>query len=109
MIQAIAKLGIQGVDFAAAGGLGQTKIPFGAYAGQIIGAAATNAKASQAQKENAQTLLDGYNKRSDSISGVNLDEELANTIIYQNSYSASARIITVVSTLFDTLIQAVGN
>ncbi|MEK6747013.1 MAG: flagellar hook-associated protein FlgK [Pseudomonadota bacterium] len=109
VIQAIAKLGIQGVDFAAAGGLGQTKIPFGAYAGQIIGAAATNAKASQAQKENAQTLLDGYNKRSDSISGVNLDEELANTIIYQNSYSASARIITVVSTLFDTLIQAVGN
>jgi|CXWL01.1.fsa_nt_gi flagellar hook-associated protein 1 FlgK len=109
IIQALAKLGIQGVDFAAAGGLGQTKIPFNSYAGQIIGAAATNAVSSQTQKANAQTLLDGYNQRSDSISGVNLDEELANTIIYQNSYSASARIITVVSTLFDTLIQAVGN
>jgi flagellar hook-associated protein 1 len=109
VIQAIAKLGIQGIEFAAAGGLGQTKIPLGSYAGQIIGAAATNAKASQTQKENAQTLLDGYNQRSDSISGVNLDEELANTIIYQNSYTASARIITVVSTLFETLIQAVGS
>ena len=109
VIQAIAKLGIQGVEFAASGGLGQTKIPFGAYAGQIIGAAATNANSSQAQKDNAQTLLDGYSKRSDSISGVNLDEELANTIIYQNSYSASARIITVVSSLFETLIQAVGS
>lgn len=108
IIQALAKLGIQGVDFAAAGGLGQTKIPFGSYAGQIIGAASTNANASKTQKDNAQTLLDGYNQRSDSISGVNLDEELANTIIYQNSYGASARIITVVSTLFDTLIQAVS-
>ena len=109
IIQALAKLGIQGVDFAASGGLGQTKIPFGAYAGQIIGAASTKAVSSQTQKVNAQTLLAGYNQRSDSISGVNLDEELANTIIYQNSYSASARIITVVSGLFDTLINAVGN
>lgn len=109
VIQALAGLGIQGVSFAAAGGLGQTKVPLGSYAGQIIGAAATNAQSSQTQKDNAQTLLDGYNQRSDSISGVNLDEELANTVIYQNAYSASARVITVVSTLFDTLIQAVGS
>lgn len=108
VIQALAKLGIQPIDFNAAGGLGQTRIPLGAYAGQIIGAAATNANVAQTQKSNSQTLLDGYNQRSDSVSGVNLDEELANTIIYQNSYSASARIITVVNSLFDSLIQAVG-
>jgi flagellar hook-associated protein FlgK len=108
VIQAIAKLGIQAVNFDAAGGLGQTKNTFGAYAGQIIGAAATNANAAKTQQANAQTLLDGYSQRSDSISGVNLDEELANTIIYQNAYSSSARIITVVNSLFDTLIQAVG-
>lgn len=108
IIQKIAKLGIQSVDFVASGGLGQTKVPLGSYAGQIIGAAATNANLFKTQQTNAQTLLDGYNQRSDSISGVNLDEELANTIIYQNAYSASARIITVVSTLFDTLIQAAG-
>ncbi len=108
VIQAIANLGIQAVNFVAAGGLGQTKIALGEYAGQIIGAAATNATAAQTLKDNAQSLLDGYNQRSDSVSGVNLDEELANTVIYQNAYSASARIITVVSGLFDTLIQAVG-
>lgn len=108
IIQKLAKLGIQSLDFTASGGLGQTKVPLGAYAGQIIGAAATNANLAKTQQTNSQTLLDGYNQRSDSISGVNLDEELANTIIYQNAYSASARIITVVSTLFDTLIQAAG-
>ncbi len=109
IIQSLAKLGIDTINFNAVGGLGQTKVPFGAYAGQIIGAAAANASIAQTQKTNAQTLLDGYNQRSDSISGVNLDEELANTIIYQNAYSASARVITVVSTMFDTLINAVGN
>jgi flagellar hook-associated protein 1 FlgK len=108
IISALAKLGIQEVSFAAAGGLGQTKIPIGSYAGQIIGAAATNANASKTLKDNAQTLLDGYNQRSDSISGVNLDEELANTVIYQNAYSASARVITVVNAMFDTLLQAAG-
>lgn len=108
IIQKLAKLGIDAVHFNAVGGLGQTSLKFTAYAGQIIGAASSNANAATSLKSNAQTLLDGYNTRSDSISGVNLDEELANTIIYQNSYSASARIITVVSSLFDTLIQAVG-
>jgi len=105
VIQALATLGSQAVAFGAAGGLGQTSQSFNGYSGQIIGAASTNANAATTLKTNAQTLLDGYNQRSDSISGVNLDEELANTIIYQNAYSASARIITVVSTLFDTLLQ----
>jgi len=105
IIQALATLGTQAVSFAASGGLGQTSQSFGGYAGQIIGAASTNANAASTLKTNAQTLLDGYSQRSDSISGVNLDEELANTIVYQNAYSASARIITVVSTLFDTLLQ----
>lgn len=108
VIQAIASLGSQTMEFAAAGGLGQTTVVLGTYAGQIIGAAANVANAANTTKTNAQTLLDGYNQRSDSISGVNLDEELANTIIYQNAYSASARIITVVSQLFDTLIESVG-
>ena len=109
VIQALAALANQAMNFAEAGGLGQTRQTFDAYAGQIIGLAATTANAATTNQQNAQTLLDGYNQRSDSISGVNLDEELANTIIYQNAYSASARIITVVNQLFDTLIQTVGS
>ncbi|MEZ5691686.1 MAG: flagellar hook-associated protein FlgK [Rickettsiales bacterium] len=108
VIQKLAKLGIDAIDFKAVSGLGQTSKSFTAYAGQIIGAAATKANIANTEKDNAQSLLDGFEQRSDSISGVNLDEELANTIVFQNSYSASARIITVVSTLFDTLIQAVN-
>ena len=40
-----------------------------------------------------------------SNSGVNLDEELTNLTTYQQAYSASARILTVVDQLYHTLLQ----
>ena len=40
--------------------------------------------------------------------GVNLDEELANLQVLQNAYAASARLMTVIQTLFDTLQAAVS-
>jgi flagellar hook-associated protein 1 FlgK len=43
----------------------------------------------------------------DSISGVNLDEEAANMLRYQQAYAASAQIISVANSLFDTLLNAV--
>jgi flagellar hook-associated protein 1 len=43
----------------------------------------------------------------DSVSGVNLDEEAAAMIRYQQAYQASAQIIAMASTLFDSLLNAV--
>jgi flagellar hook-associated protein 1 FlgK len=43
----------------------------------------------------------------DSISGVNLDEEAANMLRFQQAYAASAQIIQVANSLFDTLMNAV--
>ena len=43
----------------------------------------------------------------DAISGVNLDEEAANMLRYQQAYQAAAQIIAVASEMFDTLINAV--
>ncbi|MEW8522022.1 MAG: flagellar hook-associated protein FlgK [Candidatus Thiodiazotropha endolucinida] len=41
------------------------------------------------------------------ISGVNLDEEAAKLIQFQQAYQASAQVISVAGTLFDTLLGAV--
>ncbi|WP_231621670.1 flagellar hook-associated protein FlgK [Sphingomonas sp. 37zxx] len=46
---------------------------------------------------------DAVNRR-DSFSGVNIDEELANMVVLQNSYAASARMITTASQMYDTLL-----
>jgi len=43
-----------------------------------------------------------------SISGVNMDEELANMIRYQQGYNAAARFITTVNSLYDTIINRMG-
>ncbi|MDR1099135.1 MAG: flagellar hook-associated protein FlgK [Treponema sp.] len=44
----------------------------------------------------------------ESISGVNMDEELSNMIKYQHGYAAAARFITTVNSMLDTLINRMG-
>ncbi len=73
----------------------------------IIGATSSNAATATTNQTNAQTLLTGYQKQASTFSGVNLDTELANTVIYQNAYAASARVITVTSTLVRYIVAIV--
>jgi flagellar hook-associated protein FlgK len=103
--QALSESGLNNVSFAAAGGLPQTQLTFGAYVGEILGFISSQAVQAQNENTTAQTLLSGFVERAQATSSVNLDEELANTIIYQNSYSAAARVIAVVDELFNDLLQ----
>lgn len=106
VIQQMAALASARTSFTAAGGLGDSVTDFGSYAGQMLGFISADAASAQNGQKNAQTLMDGFNERLSAVSGVNLDEELANTVIYQNAYSASARVITVTSQLFEVLLSS---
>ncbi len=44
----------------------------------------------------------------DSISGVNIDEELAEIIKFQHGYNAAAKFVTVIDSLLDTVINRLG-
>jgi flagellar hook-associated protein 1 FlgK len=44
----------------------------------------------------------------DSISGVNIDEELSNMIKFQHGYAAAARFIATFNTMLDTIINRMG-
>ncbi|MFO1242361.1 MAG: flagellar basal body rod C-terminal domain-containing protein [Rickettsiales bacterium] len=107
-IQSLAKVGVQNYTFAAAGGLDDTTITFDGYVGEILGYQSSKSTQSEATLKDSQILQDGFDERLNNMKGVNVDEEMANTIIYQNAYQASARIITVTSQLFDALLQSVG-
>ncbi|MCL1975864.1 MAG: flagellar hook-associated protein FlgK [Firmicutes bacterium] len=52
-------------------------------------------------------LLNIDNNRT-SISGVSLDEEMTNMIKYQHSYDASARMVTAMDEMLETLINRMG-
>ena len=55
------------------------------------------------------TALDGILKETkaaqQSLSGVNLDEEAANLIRFQQAYQAASKLISVSSKLFDSILQ----
>ncbi len=44
----------------------------------------------------------------DSVSGVSLDEEMANLVTYQRSYEASSRVFNIVDGLLDTVVNHLG-
>ncbi|WP_028864664.1 flagellar hook-associated protein FlgK [Psychromonas aquimarina] len=75
------------------------------YSGMLseLGAKTANADVSM---QSTLILKTQSFERMQSTSGVNMDEEAANLLQYQQYYSAAARVITVASELFDTILQS---
>ena len=53
-------------------------------------------------------IMDDLRGLRDSISGVNIDEELADILKFQHGYNAAAKFITVWDNLVDTVINRLG-
>ncbi len=51
------------------------------------------------------SLVTQTQQAQQSLSGVNLDEEAANLLRYQQAYQASGKMMQIASTLFDTLLS----
>lgn len=95
------------IPFSAVGGLPAADVTFGSFAATVIGLAATRASAAGDDVDQQATLVESLEFRLGAQSGVNVDEELSNLILFQNAYQASARVMTVAQQLFDTLIDMV--
>lgn len=72
--------------------------------------ASVGAKTQQAgiTRDAQAVLLDQSIAARESVSGVNLDEEAAALIRFQQAYQAAAQVISTANELFQTLINAVG-
>lgn len=55
--------------------------------------------------KNEKVLLAGFQESRDSVSGVSLDEEMANLIQYQHAYKANAKVISTVDELLDVVVN----
>lgn len=106
IIDRIANLADTAISFHTAGGLSSSKQTLQAYVGNILAFSASAAASSNSDNSDANVLLNGFIDRSDAYSGVNVDEELSNTIVFQHAYSASARVITTVTAMFEALLSA---
>lgn len=72
----------------------------------------TNAGLKGEQAENMllsqNAIMNDLRDLRDSISGVNIDEELADIIKFQHGYNAAARYVTVIDEMLDTIINRLG-
>ncbi|MFC6622720.1 flagellar hook-associated protein FlgK [Novosphingobium panipatense] len=77
------------------------------FASRLLGGAGAQASLAKTSALDASARLGDAVNRRDSFSGVNIDEELAQMVVLQNSYSASARVISTASQMYDTLLNMV--
>ncbi|HEY7598518.1 MAG TPA: flagellar hook-associated protein FlgK, partial [Candidatus Limnocylindrales bacterium] len=89
------------------GALATTSATGAQYAAFVRQVGADTANAERAQSI-AQSALDSAEDRRQNVSGVSLDEEMANMIKFQRGYQASARAMSSVDDLLDTLINRAG-
>ncbi len=72
----------------------------------------TNAGLKGEQAENMllsqNAIMNDLRDLRDSISGVNIDEELADIMKFQHGYNAAAKYVTVIDSMLDTIINRLG-
>ena len=68
---------------------------------------ALSTRTAQVNRDAEKVIHDSDIASQDAVSGVNLDEEAANLLRYQQAYAAAAQIISVANEMFDTLLNAV--
>ena len=75
--------------------------------GSLIEEVGTQTSLSMINREASQSVLKSTQQSKSSLSGVNLDEEAAKLIQFQQAYQASAQLISTSQKLFDSLIGAI--
>jgi flagellar hook-associated protein 1 FlgK len=75
-----------------------------AYA-HIVSAIGNKTREVQVNAEASAAQLEQADKAAQNVSGVNLDEEAANLMKYQQAYQAASKVMQVADTIFNALLQ----
>ncbi len=74
---------------------------------QLIGRVGARAQQAQISRDALKVQFDNAQAARDAVSAVNLDEEAANLIRFQQAYQAAAQVIQATNETFNALLQAV--
>ena len=94
-------------------GSGVTKIilnggTFDEFLRAVVSEIGVQTQEASRQVSNQKVLVDQVDARRQSISGVSLDEEMADMIKYQHAYNAAARSLTTFDEMLDKVINSMG-
>jgi flagellar hook-associated protein 1 len=90
-------------------GIGTASAPFTGslttYLRQVISQQGEAASSADNLKQGQDVVLNSLQQRFNDVSGVNVDQEMANLLSLQNSYAANARVMSAVKDMLDALIN----
>ncbi len=78
---------------------------FVSYYGKIAAKVGVETARNRQAKEGLRDSLDSLNNLRDSVDGVSLEEEMINLMQYQKGYEASAKFLSTVDEMLDTLLS----
>ncbi len=78
---------------------------FSDFYAHLVGLCGSESKSVKDSLEHQRLLIKGLEEEVQSVSGVNLDEEAANLVKYQQVYTASAKLVSIVDEMFKTLLN----
>ncbi|SHN80912.1 flagellar hook-associated protein FlgK [Desulfitobacterium chlororespirans] len=80
----------------------------GDYYGAALAELGVDAQQATRMKESQAVLVTHMYNQRQSVVGVNMDEEITNLIKFQKSYTAAARIVTMLDSMLDTIVNGMG-
>ena len=90
-------------SFNTAGGINSSTVTFESYTTTILSINANQADTNELRVEYQQNLTDSIQNQSDSVRGVNIDEEMSELLLLEQSYIAATRVISVIQKMLDAL------
>ena len=94
------------VFFVSAGGLPSTEVTLSQYASNIIGFAATQNHSVNFLAEQSATVRTALQDKLQNLRGVDINQEMVNMIVFQQSFAASAKAIQTANRIYDILFEA---
>lgn len=76
------------------------------YYSTIVARVGIDVEQANSNEKYNDTLLDQYVQKKESITGVNLDEEMTDILKFQQLYQAAAKIISICDEMLDTLLSS---
>ena len=74
----------------------------------LIGRIGSQGEEANDRVTSQETLLKNLVNMRESVSGINMDEEMANLMAFQHGYNAAARVINVMDEMLNTIINRMG-
>jgi flagellar hook-associated protein 1 len=81
-------------------------VSLGDNVGRLVSNIGVQTSQAQSGRDAQQIVMNDANSAITSVAGVNLDEEAANLMRFQQAYQAAAKVIGVANTLFQSLLDA---